>query len=139
MEWADNFTGLQHIGIPTNDMDKTVEFYKKIGFEVAHETKDGDVRVVFLKFRDLILETYENKEAMKTIQNVFVILFSIMNGYVILPFIFKKLEQINNDEIEKEKITKSIIFLVATIIFIFVFETSYFGNIQNNILTMINR
>ena len=83
--------------------------------------------------------TYENKEAMKTIQNVFVILFSIMNGYVILPFIFKKLEQINNDEIEKEKITKSIIFLVAIIIFIFVFETSYFGNIQNNILTMINR
>ena len=63
MEWADNFTGLQHIGIPTNDMDKTVEFYKKIGFEVAHETKDGDVRVVFLKLRDLILETYENKEA----------------------------------------------------------------------------
>ena len=61
MEWADNFTGLQHIGIPTNDMDKTVEFYKKIGFEVAHETKDGDVRVVFLKFRDLILETYENR------------------------------------------------------------------------------
>ena len=57
MEWADNFTGLQHIGIPTNDMDKTVEFYKKIGFEVAHETKDGDVRVVFLKLRDLILET----------------------------------------------------------------------------------
>ena len=49
--------------------------------------------------------TYENKEAMKTIQNVFVILFSIMNGYVILPFIFKKLEQINNDEIEKEKIS----------------------------------
>ena len=66
MEWADNFTGLQHIGIPTNDMDKTVEFYKKIGFEVAHETKDGDVRVVFLKFRDLILETYENKEAADT-------------------------------------------------------------------------
>ena len=63
MEWAENFKGLQHIGIPTNDMDKTVEFYKKIGFEVAHETKDGDVRVVFLKFRDLILETYENKEA----------------------------------------------------------------------------
>ena len=29
MEWADNFTGLQHIGIPTNEMEKTVEFYKK--------------------------------------------------------------------------------------------------------------
>ena len=39
MEWADNFTGLQHIGIPTNDMDKTVEFYKKIGSNVARIRK----------------------------------------------------------------------------------------------------
>ena len=39
MEWAENFKGLQHIGIPTNDMDKTVEFYKKIGIEGAQETK----------------------------------------------------------------------------------------------------
>ena len=54
---------LQHIGIPTNDMDKTVEFYKKIGFEVAHETKDGDVRVVFLKLKALVLEIYENNAA----------------------------------------------------------------------------
>lgn len=54
---------LQHIGIPTNDMDKTVEFYKKIGFEVAHETKDGDVRAVFLKLKALVLETYENNAA----------------------------------------------------------------------------
>ena len=54
---------LQHIGIPTNDMDKTVEFYKKIGFEVSHETKDGDVRVVFLKLKALVLETYENNAA----------------------------------------------------------------------------
>ena len=28
MEWNENITGLQHIGIPTNDMDKTVDFYK---------------------------------------------------------------------------------------------------------------
>ena len=30
MEWAENFIGLQHIGISTNDMDKTVEFIKKL-------------------------------------------------------------------------------------------------------------
>ena len=63
MEWTENIKGLQHIGIPTNDMDKTVEFYTKIGFEVAHEAMDGDVRVVFLKLKDLVLETYENHEA----------------------------------------------------------------------------
>lgn len=63
MEWAENIKGLQHIGIPTNDMDKTVDFYTKIGFEVAHEAMDGEVRVVFLKLKDLVLETYENHEA----------------------------------------------------------------------------
>lgn len=60
MEWKHNFKGLQHIGIPTNNMDRTVEFYEKIGFEIAHEAKDGDVKVVFLKYGDLVLETYEN-------------------------------------------------------------------------------
>lgn len=60
MQWSQNIKGLQHIGIPTNDMDKTVEFYSKIGFEKMLETSDGDTRVVFLKLKDIILETYEN-------------------------------------------------------------------------------
>lgn len=63
MEWNTNLKGLQHIGIPTNDMEATVEFYEKIGFEIAHEAKDGDVRVVFLKLGSLMLETYENNAA----------------------------------------------------------------------------
>ena len=79
MEWAENFKGLQHIGIPTNDMDKTVEFYKKIGFEVAHETKDGDVRVVFLKFRDLI----DIEEAYKFITGLQI---KILTEITFLPF-----------------------------------------------------
>ena len=84
MEWAENFKGLQHIGIPTNDMDKTVEFYKKIGFEVAHETKDGDVRVVFLKLRDLILETYVDiEEAYKFITGLQI---KILTEITFLPF-----------------------------------------------------
>ena len=39
--------------------------------------------------------TYENKEAMKTIQNVFVFLFTTVNGYIILPYIFKKINVMN--------------------------------------------
>ena len=30
MEWAENFKGLQHIGIPTNDMDKTPKFFSPL-------------------------------------------------------------------------------------------------------------
>ena len=31
-------TGIQHIGIPTNDIEKTIEFYKTLGFEIALQT-----------------------------------------------------------------------------------------------------
>ena len=31
-------TGIQHIGIPTNDIETTIAFYHKLGFETAFET-----------------------------------------------------------------------------------------------------
>ena len=82
---------------------------------------------------------YENKEILKLVQTIFVILFTIINGYILLPYIFKKLEQIDNDEIEKEKLVKGIVILLVLFIFIAIFEVSYLGSIQNGILDMINR
>ena len=83
--------------------------------------------------------TYENKETMKLIQNVFVALFTIVNAYIILPYVFKKLEKINNDEIEKEQLKKSILVLVIIILILGIFESLYLGNIQQGILSMINK
>ena len=37
MDLKNYSTGVQHIGIPTNDIDKTVDFYHKLGFETAFE------------------------------------------------------------------------------------------------------
>lgn len=56
-------TGLQHIGVPTNDLNKTIEFYKSLGFEVAHRTANGDEQVAFLRLGDLTIETYQNFKA----------------------------------------------------------------------------
>lgn len=58
-------TGIQHIGIPTNDIEKTIAFYKKLGFEVALRTvnKEAGEKVAFLKLETLVIETYENKAA----------------------------------------------------------------------------
>ncbi|MDR3171984.1 MAG: VOC family protein, partial [Treponema sp.] len=44
-------TGIQHIGIPTNDMHATVTFYRKLGFETVYETvlEDENCQVCFLK------------------------------------------------------------------------------------------
>jgi catechol 2,3-dioxygenase-like lactoylglutathione lyase family enzyme len=63
---AENFfTGIQHIGIPTADLPATIDFYKALGFEVIQEEylKDSDCRVCFLKLKNLIIETYDSKEA----------------------------------------------------------------------------
>ncbi|MBR1821851.1 MAG: VOC family protein [Clostridia bacterium] len=56
-------TGLQHIGVPTNDLNKTIEFYVSLGFEVALRTANGDEQVAFLRLGDLTIETYQNFKA----------------------------------------------------------------------------
>ena len=37
MAVGDLVTGVQHIGLPTNDMEKTIAFYTGLGFQIAHE------------------------------------------------------------------------------------------------------
>ena len=58
-------TGIQHIGIPTNDIEKTIAFYQKLGFEIAFQTinEEAKEKVAFLKLGTLVVETYENKGA----------------------------------------------------------------------------
>lgn len=60
---AARVTGLQHFGLPTNSMEKTLQFYQTLGFELVHDTFDGDVRVCFLKLANVCVETYETGEA----------------------------------------------------------------------------
>lgn len=59
-------SGLQHIGIPTDDMEKSVGYYQKIGFKSVLGTAlaTGE-RVTFLKLGDLIVELYESAEVSK--------------------------------------------------------------------------
>ena len=65
MSFPQVLTGVAHIGIPTNDLDKTIAFYKKLGFVSAMETvnKAAEERVAFLQLGDLMIETYENHRA----------------------------------------------------------------------------
>ena len=37
MDIKRKITGIQHVGIPTNDMQKSIRFYKELGFEVVSE------------------------------------------------------------------------------------------------------
>lgn len=104
MEIKDFCTGIQHIGIPTNDIEETIQFYECLGFHVILATRNNDVTVAFLQLHNLILETYENKSAtlqsgaidhiaidVKDIDELFKLIksknFHLLNhGVQILPF-----------------------------------------------------
>ena len=56
-------TGLQHIGLPTNDMAATVAFYQSLGFTVAHQADNEGEKVCFLTLAGVCIEAYENGRA----------------------------------------------------------------------------
>lgn len=65
MELKEQLTGIQHVGIPTNDIEATIKFYEKLGFETAFQTvnQEAGEKVAFLKLHNFVIETYENKKA----------------------------------------------------------------------------
>ena len=63
MNIKDFTTGVQHIGIPTNDIEKTINFYLTLGFTIALRTANGTEEVAFLQLHNLIIETYQNHQA----------------------------------------------------------------------------
>ena len=54
--FKENVTGIQHLGLPTADMDKTIAFYHSLGFETTYEEKDY---VCFLQLGNMVIETYK--------------------------------------------------------------------------------
>ena len=63
MNIKDFTTGVQHIGIPTNDIEQTIEFYHTLGFTTALRTVNGEEEVAFLQLHNLMIETYQNRQA----------------------------------------------------------------------------
>lgn len=63
MAFSQLATGVQHIGVPTNDIAKTIDFYEKLGFVNAHQVDNNGELVAFLKLGDLVIETYQNGKA----------------------------------------------------------------------------
>jgi len=67
MEIKDFCTGIQHIGIPTDDIFATEEFFSRLGFKKTYSTMNGACAVVFLQLRNVVIETYETDQAAKCV------------------------------------------------------------------------
>lgn len=61
MSIAEHVNGMQHLGLPTGDLDATLAFYQSLGFTVALSTVNPNTgeRVCFLTCGGLCIETYE--------------------------------------------------------------------------------
>ena len=59
MNIAHYATGVQHLGIPTADIESSIRFYLGLGFSQIYATQNGASKVVFLKLKDLVVEIWE--------------------------------------------------------------------------------
>ena len=62
MTIGDYLLGIDHIGIPTDDIKKTMDFYTGLGFNVDLFTtnENNGAKVAFMKLNNLVIETYES-------------------------------------------------------------------------------
>lgn len=51
-------TGLQHIGIPSNQLEESIRFYTTLGFDTVHRPI-YESEVIFMQLSNLIIELYE--------------------------------------------------------------------------------
>lgn len=63
MAVVDYITGLDHVGVPTMDMEATIAFYSAIGFKTIYETLNNGSRVLFMECQGVTIETYEVEKA----------------------------------------------------------------------------
>ena len=88
MEIKDFTTGVQHIGIPTNDIKKTIEFFQLLGF---------DEEVAFLQLHNLVIETYQNRQAKMEYGAIDHIAIDVKN----IEALYKEVKAIGEKEQEK--------------------------------------
>ena len=82
---------------------------------------------------------YNSKEAMENVKTILVLLFTIVNGLIIMPFIAKILNKISCNDIDYNDAKKSFLVIFIVFIIVIIFECGYLKDIQNGILNVYNK
>lgn len=82
--------------------------------------------------------TYPNNQVMHAIQNMLVLLFTGLNGCIIMPYIAITLSKFKQNEIEKQTLQKRFLIIIIVVIVIIVLEKSYMVSTQEGILDILN-
>ena len=81
---------------------------------------------------------YNKEEEMQAVRTILVILFTIINGLIVMPSIAKTLGKIFESDIDKQTAKMRLIITLAIFALILIFECGYLKNIQKEILNIYN-
>lgn len=71
MSIGDYVTGVQHIGIPTLNMEESTRFYESLGFKLINtEVQPNGGKVAFFDLKGLVMEVYESEETTMRVGSV---------------------------------------------------------------------
>ena len=80
--------------------------------------------------------TYENPEMEKDIGNMLILIFAGLNSLIVLPYISKLLSRINDEDIEKNQVSKRIMVIIVVLVLCLIMESGYLKDIQNGIINV---
>ena len=87
----------------------------------------------------VLIAVYSENEIEAMVQNIIVLVFTGLNGILILPYLGRLLDKINEDELTKKQFKKRIAILVVAIIVVFIFESNYLRGTQTGILDIYQK
>ena len=82
---------------------------------------------------------YNSEESMNYVRNVLVLVFTIINGLIIIPPFAKTIGRVHNKEISKEQATRHAGFLLIIFVIALIIECFYLTSVQQGILDIYNK
>ena len=80
--------------------------------------------------------SYNSEAEMNDVRNVLVILFTFINGLILMPIVAKTISKVRENEITTEQAKKRFIVILIVFVIILIFECGYMKNIQQQILNI---
>lgn len=79
---------------------------------------------------------YKSQQEMETVKNVIVLLFTIINGLLFMPFVAKSINGLNEKAVDKSIVIRKIAMIMIIFIVILFIECTYLKSVQQGILNI---
>ena len=116
----------------------SIDKSKKILYSIIEIIVLGFITFVIYQISKSNIQ-YPNDEARKAVRNMLIILFTGINGCILLPYISRTLSKLTENEIDTKSLRKRLLIIVIALIIISIIETSYMASIQQGTLDVVNK